>query len=602
LAVTFRILGSLLVSVDGRPVEVSAPKQRTVLGLLLCRANTLVPVSTFVQTLWDDRPPPTAHKNVQVYVSGLRKAIGASVRYQSPGYVLQVEPAALDALRLRDLARAGRSALRDGALPKALGLLDQARRLWHGPVLPDLVSAPSLAAEAERLRELHLAVFEDWAEAKLAIGHHRELLDDLDDLVSRHPFRERLRHTQMLALHRSGRRSEALAVYDALRQHLARDLGLEPSPVLERLWRDILAGDPRLDAAVTGRLPAPPVALTRSTVTDRSRLPRDPAHFIGRDDETATLLDWLGADEPGRSATISGPTGVGKTTLAVHCARRLGGRYPGGRVLMPLRHPDGTARNPDEVIDDLRRWFGRGNPPRPEPAAGPAGPPSWAPDGPPTLVILDDAVTEEQVRPVLETAGDCAVVVTGRRHLGGLHHAKHIALEPLSDADAVRLLGQLIGDDRITAEPDAAGRLVAACDRLPLAVHIAGAKLAALRHLGLAPYADRLSDERRVLAELAVGDTEIRPRLRAAYRDLTGDERTAALVLGRLPRPVFTTTIAATALGVDEPVAETAIERLISAGLVEAYLTDVAGHADPRAVRYRLPSLTRAFVRDSPCR
>nr|BFE70239.1 hypothetical protein GCM10020092_035400 [Actinoplanes digitatis] len=210
-ALRFGILGTLEASVRGEAVDLGPVKQRTVLGLLLCRVNQVVPVAVLRDTLWPDEAPSSARKNLQGYVSTLRRILRVGpagtgpLRHQPPGYLLRLRPEQLDALSFLELAQAGVAAARGGDTAAAAGMLGRAIGMWRGPVLCDLLDAPAVADDRERLHERYLTTFETWMEARLALGEHRELGGPIDDMVRRHPFRERLRHAQMLTLYRCGR-------------------------------------------------------------------------------------------------------------------------------------------------------------------------------------------------------------------------------------------------------------------------------------------------------------------------------------------------------------------------------------------------------------
>jgi DNA-binding SARP family transcriptional activator len=597
----FAILGPLLAWDGDARIPLGPFKQRLVLGLLLCRANRVVSVSALTDVVWDGAPPRSGRKNLQVYVSALRRIVaptgdsGARLRHTPPGYTLTVGPEHLDALEFEELSRTGRHAMRHGDTATAADRLGRAVRLWRGPVLPDLVSADVIASEARAYRERYLSAYEDWAEAKLAIGDHADLLDGLDELTRRHPFRERLRHAHMLALYRAGRPSEALARFEEARQLMARELGLQPSPVLVRLYESMLVGDPGLDAAAPTRPPPEP---TRTAEPDRTRLTRDVVDFTGRADEVDAVVDHLSGRPTGAVVAVTGPAGAGKTTLAVHCAHRLGDRFPDGRVLVGLRSAGGRARAPADVLADLLRAI--------RPAARPPDDPAEraalvrdATASRRMLLLLDDAVSEAQVRELVFAVGQTDVIVTSRRRLSGLEPAVRVPLAPMPDEDAWRLLGRLVGPARLAAEPEAAGRLVRICAGLPLLVRIVGTKLDGLAHLSLARYVERFADESRALDELSVGDVGIRTRLAVAEADLAPDDWAVLRRLALSPTPTFTPAEAAARLGTDARDAEVALERLIEAHLVAVEWPEVAAHGAEEWVRYRVAWSIRALARES---
>jgi hypothetical protein len=459
-------------------------------------------------------------------------------------------------------------------------------------MLPDLVSILRIAIEAKQLREQYLTAYEDWTDAKLALGHHADLVESVDELARRHPYRERLRYAQMLALYRSGRQTEALARFDSLRQSLAKELGLQPSPVLTRLYESILAGDQGLDVIPAGRLA--PISV-RAVAAERTSLTRDIADFTGRARRIDQLLELLRSPRPGGVTTITGPTGVGKSALAVHCAHQVGDHFPGGRVLVCLRSRDGQGRPTTEVLGDLLRglgWTGT----LPDDCGERAALVRESVSGRATLFVLDDAVDVEQIRSVTTAVGDGSVVVTSRRHLGGLESAVHLVVDPMADAEALELLSRLIDPNRVKEEPDAARRLVASCHGLPLLVRIVGAKLNGLRHLSLARYAGRLADRRLLLDELVAGDLQVRSRLAQSLRDVTSDDRAVLRQLAAMPESTFTAADAAVVLRTGVVEAERAIERLIEAHLVQASAEEVEMHVYERDVRYALHALVQVLV------
>jgi DNA-binding SARP family transcriptional activator len=261
--IDYRILGPLEVSADGRVVDIGGHKQRALLAILLLRANEPVPRDVLVHELWGERPPAGARGSLEVYVSRLRKALGAAgnghvVLTRPGGYCLQLADGQLDAYRFERLVAEGRSALAGNAPAQADASLRAALRLWRGKALGDLSSEPFAQVEIGRLEELRLGAVEDRIDADLALGRHADLVSELEALVAIHPLRERLHGQLMIALYRCGRQAEALEAYQAARRTLVEELGLEPGPALQRLERAILQQDASLELpAQSAAGPAP---------------------------------------------------------------------------------------------------------------------------------------------------------------------------------------------------------------------------------------------------------------------------------------------------------------------------------------------------------
>ncbi len=250
----YRILGPLEVVADEQVLDLGGRRQRAVLAALVLRANEVVSVDLLVEDVWGASPPPTAVKAVQGHVSALRKQLGIErIRTTTGGYILTLEDGELDADRFAQLVDEARSRNAAGEAGPALQALEEALALWRGPPLADLAYDDFAQAEIARLEELRLAALEERVDVELARGRHRQLVGDLERLISRHPLRERLRGQLMLALYRSGRQAEALEAYAAARRTLVDELGIEPGRTLQQLEQAILQQSPELD-------PAPPAA------------------------------------------------------------------------------------------------------------------------------------------------------------------------------------------------------------------------------------------------------------------------------------------------------------------------------------------------------
>ncbi|MGI5229700.1 BTAD domain-containing putative transcriptional regulator [Actinoallomurus sp. CA-142502] len=563
----FGILGPLQVVENGRSVDLGSRKQQVVLAALLSRANSLVSFDALVEALWDEAPPQTARKNIQVYVSALRRLVsegsGSRISYQTGGYVFHAAPAELDSLRFEQQARSGAPA-------EALGL-------WRGPALDGFQDVPLISAAAQRLERRFLVVFEDWAEAEIAAGGGSATIERLTEVAQRHPLRERLRMLQMTALCRAGRRSEALAVYDELRQALAHELGLSPSQALVGFYQSLLREPeptaPEPDAPARGRAP--------------SLLPWDPPAFTGRTAAVRRLRDALVRDG-NRLTVVTGPLGAGKTALAVHLAHRLGDHFPDGRLFVRLRGEDGTPRPFEDVVSQLLPV----DSPRSLPEARRAWQ-LWLAERR-ALVVIDDARRESEVRPLLPESGDSAVIVTARSRLAGLEAGYRLRISSFAVDEAVALLGRTIGRERVAADRHSAELIVTATGLLPLGVRLVADRLALLRHVPLREYAERMVGARALLDELTAGDVAIRARLAEAIGELPEPAHRAVPRLGMLPEPVFTLEQAAAVLDADENTAVRVLESLLEASIITVPGVEMLAHT----VRYEIPVLPYAYARE----
>ncbi|MEV4084541.1 BTAD domain-containing putative transcriptional regulator [Nonomuraea fuscirosea] len=585
---TFGILGPVQVrAADGREIALKG-KEAAVLTTLLLNVNTPVPRDRLIAALWA-AAPPSAVSNLQTHVARIRKALGSDLRLSTrgSGYLLEADDEDVDLLVFDREVRRARADMRRGDLVAAVrgfqGALALSRgRPAEGVQVHDWMRE-RLAELAERLVEARL----DGAEAKLGAGSPAEAIGDLRPLLAEQPLCERGWHLLMLAYVRTDQRHRALEAYQRARTHVVAELGVEPGLDLRRLHAVILADD--LSAAERG---------PRATVC---QLPPDHADFVGRRDEvaavTGNLLSAHGHGAPAGTAVpvsaISGQGGAGKTTLAVHVAHRLRHEFPDGQLYIDLR---GCERHPLDAAEALGRFLR---------ALGldasrlPADldqrielyRESLADRR--YLMVLDNAADEAQVRPLIPGTRGCAVLITSRQRLAMLPATRRIDLDVLPVADAVELLGNIIGAEKVAEAPSDARTLVRLCGELPLAVRIAGAKLAARPHWDLGHLITRLSDTRGRLGQLSHGSREVRASIAIGYQGLPAQAQRMFRRLGLLEAPDFPVWAGAALLDTSEVEAEQLMEELADIRLLE-----VAGHGPGGQVRFRFHDLIREYARE----
>ncbi|MGF1432315.1 BTAD domain-containing putative transcriptional regulator [Kitasatospora sp. LaBMicrA B282] len=586
------LLGPLRVERGAHRLELGPYKQRLLLAALLCRANTVLSVDELIEVLWPEGQPRTARKNLQVYVSALRKIVPDHIDHLPYGYTLVADPEESDLLHFEELAVAGRHAQHQGDRAGAAELLGRAVRLWRDRPLVDLLDSPFAAEESQRLTERYLAVYEDWAELEVEAGRAHGLLDRLGELAGRQPFRERLVALQMTALDQVGGRRKALACFEAHRQFIARELGLDPSPFLRRLYREILLGEP------TAPPPAPVPAATPAAVRIRpAQLPRDLSDFVGRDKVVAELRAALTDEGNGPGVVlVCGPTGSGKSALAVHAGHLVADHFADGQVVCSLGHPDGTPRPWREVLAELLRSTGLDLAPPAEEAAALALWRSWLAERQ-FLLVLDGATGEADVRRLLPGRGRSRTVVTTARRFSGLECVHRVALGEFTVAEAGDLLARVLGGPRVAGHEPALARIRQLYGLSPAVVRALAAKLTVLGHLSLREYADQLAQLPAAVDGLRVGDAGLHDGYRRFHRGLTPVQRAAFGALGALPAAGFDLAgLQAVVDGVDGLTGP--VER-IAEELLEAHLVSVAEQDEEvvaHAVRYRIPPLAHRYA------
>ncbi|MET9300396.1 BTAD domain-containing putative transcriptional regulator [Micromonospora aurantiaca] len=621
----FRLLGPVEVCLDDRTVRVGGPRSQAMLAALLLEANRIVPVSRLMEAAWGGHPPASADVQVRNRVAAARRALRAAglpgdvIGTHGSGYLLTVADGQLDLDVFEERVRRAEGLLdRGGAPEEAVSGLRAALAMWRGPAL-DGLRTPALTAAAQRLDERRMTVVERCLGLELGLGRYDSVIGRLTELVEAYPWRESLVGQLMRALYLADRQGEALDRFDQLRRRLAEELGVDPTAQLTRLRDLILRNDPSLRSAPdAGPVVAPPdrppgsgprqaaaaqhgaAAQHRAAGPDGAArppvrmLPAGLTDFVGREEQIAAVVEWL-PERPAVAVTaISGLPGVGKTTLAVRIAHQLGPAYPGPHLYVDLNGHDHPS-SPVEVLGRFLRALGVPGAEIPAELEERAALFRGAMAERPGLVLLDNAADAAQVRPLLPGT-DTVVLVTSRRALVDVDGAYQLRLDPLPEVDALRLLAGIIGADRVAAEPGSASDVVHHCGLLPLAVRIAGARLAIPGVPSLRQAAAQLAELSHRLDHLARADRSVRAAFHSAYVALGEPARRllrrfAALDLDRAP-PWLPGVLLDDEAGAADAVT----------GLVEANLVEVTGPDELGQIRYHLHDLVRAFARERAAR
>jgi len=595
--VDFRLLGPLEVrDPAGAALRLPTGRLRTLLARLLLRADTSVATEDLIDAVWEDKPPKEPLAALQVMVLRLRRALGPAagsrLRTVPPGYRFVVMPGELDLHRFEELLRRGSAALDTRDWSAACDLLGRALACWRGDALADVRTGAAMDGYLDALAALRLRAQRQLVEARLHLGQHAELVDEIAALVESHPFDEQLRAQLMLALYGCGRRAEALEAFRSARRTLVDELGIEPGSELRELHQALLADDP-------GQSPDGATAVSRVLAADAitrrvcpAQLPTGVADFTGRSQEAGQLEEqltkavgaWPGG--PVVLSAIDGTGGIGKTSLAVHVSHKVAGLYPDGQLYADLHGGGGRPVKPGEVLARFLRGLGV--------------PPERVPADPEergalyrtmlasrqVLILLDNVRDAAQVRPLLPGAGSSAVLLTSRSTLPGLDGAFRITLGFLGLDDSLDLFARIVGRDVVAAELDAVQAVLQVCSGLPLAIRIAASRLAAGLDRSVQELAKRLADERLRLDELAVEDRAIRSTFAVSYHGLPADQARAFRLLAVSDGPSVTVPAAAALLALPRDVTQLLLDALVDIHLLQS----------PTPGRYRFHDLLRLFA------
>jgi DNA-binding SARP family transcriptional activator/tetratricopeptide (TPR) repeat protein/DNA-binding transcriptional regulator YiaG len=621
-AVTVDILGTLRLCRDGAEVPVSGAVPRAVLGLAALRLGRPVTREEIVDALWGDRPPVSWVNQVHTAVGQLRRLLDPGrargsrtglLALDRTGYVLGLEADAVDlhrfSRRFKQACAGVDGAARDEppsevALEAALVTLDAALSDWRGPVLSgELVGVSdhtvALAAAGQRLEAALLL-----ADLALRLRRADLAIEHLRPLARAEPYHEGLHARLILALAARGEQAAALECFAAVRTQLITDLGIEPGPQLRRAQALVLDGeharalDPRF--ADSGREAYRGPDPTQDHWATPHMLPADLPDFTGREQELNLITELLtgtgdSADPPVRRpvVAIAGMAGVGKTALIVHAAHRLAPAHPDGQLYINLRGADDATLRPADVLARFLRATGVDGPAIPQDVASREDMYRSRTAQRRLLIVLDNASSAAQLRPLLPGGTGCSVLISARTRLTAREGARWIALDVLPFEQSLALLGRVAGPDRVRTDRAGAAEIIQLCGNLPLAVRIAGARLAEHPSWPTSRLAVPLRQERQRLDQLTVGDLAVRASMEFSYRELRPRARLLFRLLGLLDAPDFPARVAGAVLGTPAADALDPLTELVDANLITETDPDEAGQ-----LRYRFHDLVRLYARE----
>ncbi|WP_436532743.1 BTAD domain-containing putative transcriptional regulator [Actinoplanes sp. HUAS TT8] len=575
-----RLLGPVEVWVRTGPVGLGTPRQRSVLAALACDRGPAVPADVLIDRVWGDRPPDQARATLHSYLARLRKILEAAgaVRLvrRSGGYLLDGDPGLVDLHRFRTLT--GRARQRGGDPD----LLHQALGLWRGLPLSGLTS-PWAAETRAALQREHQDVTLEWARAELNRGTAAVTVPPLAALLRADPYAEPVAAMLMRVQHALGRTADALGIYTTIAGRLADDLGVNPSRELREAHLLVLRGD----------RPGPATAPDRPARRRRgpALLPAGPYGFVGRKDHLTRLDRAAGRGARAPVCLLTGPPGVGKTALAVHWAHRARHRFPDGQLYVNLRgYDDGQVTTAGEALRGFLAALGVAAERIPDRLDSQAGLYRSEVAGRRMVVVLDNARDAEQVRPLLPGDDGIVTVVTSRSQLNGLvavDGARPFPLGVLSNGEARELLTERLGAVAAGPDRDALARIIGACDRLPLALTIAAARIQ-VTGFPVTAVAAELADAGRLLDVLDTGDRpgQVRAVFSWSYSALTPAAARMFRLLGLHPGPDISADAAAGLAARPLPEARALLAELIRASLLTEH----------RPGRFAFHDLLRAYA------
>ncbi|MFG2910086.1 BTAD domain-containing putative transcriptional regulator [Kitasatospora sp. NPDC048286] len=578
-----QLLGPTRAWRDDREIVLGPPKQRAVFALLASRANDVVGVEQIIDAVWGSDIPQTAANGVHTYVGGLRRSLepSRSRRENSEvlvssggGYLLRIDPTGIDTVRFADRHTQARRLRARGDVEGSLEAAESALSLWRAEAFSG-IPGPFAALERTRLQDQRLTVVEEWAAGMLEVGRAAEVVTVLSAAVAEEALREQLRWLLMLALYRCGRQAHALELYRETRHLLREELGIEPGAELQLLHQQILAGQPC-------SLPWEQQSVSAATATTvesfapglpmPAQLPPLARGFVGRVAESAHVARLISEETEQSAATpvvvVDGPAGVGKTAFALEAAHQLSDRFPDGQLYVDLsgHGPGGKALSASDALLQLLRGLGVDDARMPADLAGRSALYRSLLHSRRMLVMLDGALSAEQVRPLIPRGFSC-VVATSRQKLSGLavrDGAHLVRLGPLGAQESLDLLGGLT-EGRLDGQDASARRLVRLCGGMPLALRIAAEALVADPEESPADLVEQFAVEQGRLDRLMVQGDEaasLRAAFESSYQALSTEAARLFRLLGLHPGGPITVPAVAALAGISRREARDTLELL----------------------------------------
>jgi DNA-binding SARP family transcriptional activator/tetratricopeptide (TPR) repeat protein len=589
------LLGPVELRAGDQRSSLGSTKERQTLAALAWDAGRTVNAEHLIRRIWDENPPPSARGNLHTYVSRLRTRMRSlagpdapALTRRSGGYVLEADPETIDARRYLALVEQARVLTESGGDREALRLLAEASRLWHGDPLAGL---PGTWPEHIRglLDEKKLTGALLRAGIGLRLGRFAEVVSDLAELTEHHATDETLIDHVALGLYGRGRTAEAERFLHRAMHRLRRENGTEPGARLRRVHKGILNRVP-----LTELLPT--IDVVEQSDQAQTPVPDNLPHefpWVGRRDEvaklTGSLIEGKGLEPTVVSLeAIDGMPGVGKTSLAVHVAHQLRGRFPDGRFILDLRAQASYQEpmTPEVALAELLRQFGVPAPLLPQTLDELISMWRTMMASRRAIVILDNADGPEQVSPLLPGRSPTLVMITSRRRLTGIPGVRPLSLDVLTRSDAIALFRQRVGTERSRHESETA-TIVHLCGHLPLAIEMISSRYNSHRSWSTADLIDRLSRETGRLTEIRAGSQNIARVFEFSYLSLTSTQQMAFRHLGLHTGTEFGPHAAAALTGLTLDATEQVLEELNNLHLIQ----------EPSPNRYAMHDLLREHAR-----